>query len=229
MTARRKSGILISGRGSNMAALIDACMAPDFPAEISVVISNRADAPGLERARSDAIATAVVDHRQFDDRPAFEEQLDRTLRDHGVEIVCNAGFMRLLTEFFVQKWYNRQINIHPSLLPAYTGLHTHERILQDGVRITGCTVHFVRTEMDAGPIIAQAAVPVLTNDTPDTLADRVLAAEHVVYPLALRLVAEGRARVVGDKVVLDCDDRATGPLYSPPITQICAVPTGSRP
>ena len=137
MTARRKSGILISGRGSNMAALIDACKAPDFPAEISVVISNRADAPGLERARSDGIATAVVDNRQFDDRTAFEEQLDRTLRDHGVEIVCNAGFMRLLTEFFVQKWYNRQINIHPSLLPAYTGLHTHERILQDGVRITG--------------------------------------------------------------------------------------------
>ena len=228
MTVRRNSGILISGRGSNMAALIDACKAPDFPAEISVVISNRADAPGLERARSDAIATAVVDHRQFDDRPAFEEQLDRTLRDHGVEIVCNAGFMRLLTEFFVQKWYNRQINIHPSLLPAYTGLHTHERILQDGVRITGCTVHFVRTEMDAGPIIAQAAVPVLTHDTPDTLADRVLAAEHVVYPLALRLVAEGRARVVGDKVVLDCDDRATGALYSPPITQNCAVPAGSR-
>jgi phosphoribosylglycinamide formyltransferase 1 len=228
MTARRKSGILISGRGSNMAALIDACKAADFPAEISVVISNRADAPGLERARSDGIATAVVDHRQFDDRPAFEEQLDRTLRDHGVEIVCNAGFMRLLTEFFVQKWYNRQINIHPSLLPAYTGLHTHERILQDGVRITGCTVHFVRTEMDAGPIIAQAAVPVLTNDTPDTLADRVLAAEHAVYPLALRLVAEGRARVVGDKVVLDCDDLATGPLYSPQITQICAVPAGSQ-
>ena len=228
MTARRKSGILISGRGSNMASLIDACRTPDFPTEISVVVSNRADAPGLERARSDGIATAVVDHRRFDDRPAFEEQLDRTLRDHGVEIVCNAGFMRLLTEFFVQKWFNRHINIHPSLLPAYKGLHTHERILQDGVRITGCTVHFVRTEMDTGPIIAQAAVPVLTNDTPDTLADRVLAAEHAVYPLALRLVAEGRARVVGDKVVLDCDDRATGPLYSPPITQICAVPAGSR-
>jgi len=228
MTARRRTGILISGRGSNMAALIDACKAADFPAEIATVVSNRPDAPGLERARSDGIATAVVDHRQFADRPAFEEQLDRSLREHGVEIVCNAGFMRLLTEFFVQKWHNRQINIHPSLLPAYPGLHTHERILQDGVRITGCTVHFVRTEMDAGPIIAQAAVPVVSADTPDTLAARVLAAEHAIYPLALRLVAEGRARVVGEKVVLDCDDRATGPLYSPSITQICAPPTSGQ-
>lgn len=201
-----------------MAALIDACKAADFPAEISVVVSNRADAQGLERAQADGIPTAVVDHMLFDDRPAFEEELDRTLRHHGAEIVCNAGFMRLLTDFFVQKWHNRQINIHPSLLPAYTGLHTHERILQDGVRITGCTVHFVRTEMDAGPIIAQAAVPVIAADTPDTLASRVLEAEHAIYPLALRLVAEGRARVIGEKVVLDCDDRATETLYSPSIT-----------
>lgn len=217
MTARRRTGILISGRGSNMAALIDACNGDDFPAEIAVVVSNRADAAGLQLADSAGIPSAVVDHKGFQDRPAFEDQLDRILRDHGVEIVCNAGFMRLLTEVFVQRWYNRQINIHPSLLPAYPGLHTHERILQDGVRITGCTVHFVRTEMDAGPIIAQAAVPVLSGDTPDTLADRVLAAEHAIYPLALRLVAEGRARVVGDKVVLDCDDPATAPLYSPPL------------
>lgn len=215
MTNRRKVGILISGRGSNMLALAKACSTPDYPAEIAVVVSNRQDAGGLEAAREQGLATAVVDHRQFDDRAAFEDRLDEVLRGHGVEIVCNAGFMRLLTDNFVQRWLNRQLNIHPSLLPAFKGLNTHERVIDEGVKISGCTVHFVRTEMDSGPIIAQAAVAVLSTDTADTLSARVLDAEHLLYPAALRLVAEGRARVIGEKVVVQCDEHATDVLFSP--------------
>ena len=215
MRKRRKVGILISGRGSNMVALVDACQAADHPAEVAVVISNRDDAGGLEAAQERGIATAVVDHKAFGSRPDFEDRLDEVLREHGVEIVCNAGFMRLLTDNFVQKWLNRQLNIHPSLLPAFKGLNTHERVIDEGVKVSGCTVHFVRTEMDSGPIIAQAAVAVKTTDTADTLAARVLAAEHRLYPAALRLVADGRARVIGEKAVIQCDEHATDVLYSP--------------
>lgn len=215
MQKRRKVGILISGRGSNMVALVNACKAADHPAEVAVVISNREDAAGLEAAEERGIATAVVDHKAFGNRPDFEDRLDEVLREHGVEIVCNAGFMRLLTDNFVQKWLNRQLNIHPSLLPAFKGLNTHERVIDEGVKISGCTVHFVRTEMDSGPIIAQAAVAVKTTDTAETLAARVLEAEHKLYPAALQLVADGRARVIGEKAVIQCDEHATDVLYSP--------------
>jgi phosphoribosylglycinamide formyltransferase-1 len=199
--SRRKVAILISGRGSNMEALMAACAAPDFPAEIVLVAANRADAAGLEHARRAGIATRIVPHRDFPDRQSFEVALDAALNDAGAELVCNAGFMRILTPWFVERWHDRQLNIHPSLLPAFPGLHTHERALAAGVRFTGCTVHFVRAEMDAGPIVAQAVVPVLPGDDADRLAARVLAAEHRIFPLALRLVAEGRARVEGERVV----------------------------
>ncbi|HEX3499462.1 MAG TPA: phosphoribosylglycinamide formyltransferase [Stellaceae bacterium] len=196
--ARLKIGVLISGRGSNLQALIDSCARPDYPAEIALVVANRADAFGIERARLAGLPAMVIPHRDFADRASFDAALDQALRQAGVELVCNAGFMRILTSWFVERWRDRQINIHPSLLPAFPGLHTHERALVAGVRFSGCTVHFVRTAMDTGPIIAQAAVPVLQDDDADCLAARVLAAEHRLFPLALRLVAEGRTRIVAD-------------------------------
>lgn len=196
--ARRRVGILISGGGSNMAALIAAARDPAYPAEIVCVISNRADAGGLAKAEAAGIATLVVDHKAYDGREAFERAVVERLEAHGVELVVLAGFMRLLTPWFIERWHDRLINIHPALLPSYKGLHTHERALADGVKIAGCTVHFVRPEMDVGPIIVQAAVPVLDDDTPDTLAARVLVQEHRIYPLALARVASGAARVVQD-------------------------------
>ncbi len=199
--ARLPIAVLISGRGSNLQALIDACAAPDFAARIVLVAANNADAFGLERARQAGIATAIVDHRGRS-REAFEAALDQVLRQAGVELICLAGFMRLLTAGFVTRWADRILNIHPSLLPAFKGLHVHEQAIAAGVRFSGCTVHVVRPEMDAGPIIAQAAVPVLPEDTPETLAERVLAAEHRLYPLALKLIAEGRAMVEGERVRL---------------------------
>src|SRR5437667_10874421 len=198
--ARLKVGVLISGRGSNLQALIDACAEPDHPAEIVLVLSNRADAFGIERARRAGLKTTVILHGSFADREGFEAALDGALREAHAEFVCNAGFLRILTPWFVERWLDRQINIHPSLLPAFPGLHTHERALAAGVRFSGCTVHFVRPAMDEGPIIVQAAVPVLSNDDADALAARVLAAEHRIFPLALRLVAEGRAKVVRHRV-----------------------------
>lgn len=199
--ARARVGVLISGRGSNMAALIDAAAADGFPAEIALVLSNRADAAGLETAKLAGIATGIVDHRAFATRADFEVELTTRLDAAGIDIVCNAGFMRLLTATFTERWHNRHLNIHPSLLPAYKGLNTHARVLADGVRITGATVHVVREAMDAGPIVAQAAVPVLAGDDADTLADRVLAAEHRLYPHALAMFASGRARIVDERVV----------------------------
>jgi phosphoribosylglycinamide formyltransferase-1 len=195
---RLKIGVLISGRGSNLQALIDACALPDYPAEIALVIANRADAFGIERARRAGVPATVIPHRDFPDRDSFDAALDAALRQAGVELVCTAGFMRILTAWFVERWHDRQINIHPSLLPLFPGLHTHERALAAGVRFAGCTVHFVRLGVDTGPIIAQAAVPVLPDDDADRLAARVLAAEHRLFPLALRLVAEGRTRIVAD-------------------------------
>jgi phosphoribosylglycinamide formyltransferase-1 len=215
MTAKKRVGILISGRGSNMAALIDACKKLDFPAEIACVLSNRPEAPGLEKAAQEGIRTQTIDHKKYPSRETFEAELDETLREAQVELVCNAGFMRLLTEGFVEAWRDRQLNIHPSLLPAFKGLDTHERALEAGVKLSGCTVHFVRTEMDSGPIIAQAAVPVLTGDTPETLAARVLEAEHLLYPHALRLVASGAARVEGERVVIAGSAAPGAPLISP--------------
>ncbi|MCE2579969.1 phosphoribosylglycinamide formyltransferase [Gluconacetobacter entanii] len=189
VTKKRPIGILISGRGSNMGALIAACAAADYPARIAIVISNNPDAPGLETARAAGLATKAIDHRTFGrDRAAHERVIDATLRDAGVEVVCLAGYMRLLTPFLTQAWAGRMLNIHPSLLPSFPGLHTHERALQAGVRLHGCTVHLVTEVMDEGPIIGQAAVPVLHGDTPDSLAARILTQEHLLYPAALRRV-----------------------------------------
>ena len=197
MSERGRVGILISGRGTNLQSLTDACADPAFPAEIGLVLSNRVDAQGLTRAADAGIENSAIDHRAFDDRESFEVALDAALREAGVELVCLAGFMRLLTSWFVDRWMDRMINIHPSLLPAYPGLDTHARVLADGGRLSGCTVHFVRAEMDAGPILVQAAVPVLGDDDADRLAARVLDAEHRCYPLGVRLIAEGRVTVEG--------------------------------
>jgi len=212
---KKKVAVLISGRGSNMRALIEAALAADYPADIVRVISNRPDAGGLAHAAEAGIATDVVDHTAFLGRDKFEAELDRRLKEAEVELICLAGFMRLLTSRFVDAWKDRLINIHPSLLPAFPGLDTHARALAAGVRFTGCTVHFVRTEMDAGPIIVQAAVPVLPGDDEERLATRVLEAEHLAYPLALALVAGGRASVRGDAVVIDGAAAPTGFLLNP--------------
>jgi phosphoribosylglycinamide formyltransferase 1 len=194
--SRKRAAVLISGRGSNMTALIEAAKDPAYPAEIALVVSNNPRAAGLARAREAGIVTATVDHKPFGaDRAGFERALQSVLDAHRIELVCLAGFMRLLTAAFVSAWTGRIINVHPALLPDFRGLDTHARVLAAGVKTHGATVHFVVPEMDAGPIIAQAAVPVLADDTPETLAARVLAVEHKIYPEALRAVAEGRARV----------------------------------
>ena len=190
-TSKRRVAILISGRGSNMQSLVRAMRQPGFPAEPVVVISNRPEAAGLEWAKGQGITTVAIDHKAFANRMAFEARLHQTLLEHGADLICNAGFMRLLTGGFVDRWKDRQLNIHPSLLPAFPGLDTHQRVLDSGALITGCTVHFVRLEMDSGPIVAQAAVPVMPSDTADALAARVLSAEHKLYALALRLVHSG--------------------------------------
>jgi phosphoribosylglycinamide formyltransferase-1 len=191
--SRKKVAILISGRGSNMATLIDAAKAPDYPAEIVGVLSNKASAPGLEVAASHGIATASLAQSKFPSRDMFEDTMTQVLESWEADIVCLAGFMRILGEDFVTHWQGRMINIHPSLLPAYKGLHTHERALEDGAKEHGCTVHFVTPGLDEGPSILQARVPVLADDTPDALAARVLVEEHRIYPEALRLLASGKA------------------------------------
>ena len=194
--SRKRVGILISGRGSNMTALIEAAKASDYPAEIVLVVSNRPDAGGLQTARAAGIATATVDHTAYGkDRTAFEHALQAVLDRHRVELVCLAGFMRLLTADFTTRWQERMLNIHPALLPAFKGLDTHRRALEAGVKIHGATVHLVVPEMDSGPIIAQGAVPVHDDDTEHTLAARVLAVEHRIYPLALKLLAAGHIHV----------------------------------
>ncbi|GAB6051432.1 phosphoribosylglycinamide formyltransferase [Magnetospira thiophila] len=212
--ARLRVGVLVSGRGSNLQALLDAAADAAFPAEIVLVLSNVPGAFALERAAQARVATAVIDHKAYDGRQPFEQALHQTLLDHGVEFVCLAGFMRLLTDGFVNQWHDRLINIHPSLLPAFRGAHAHRDVLAAGVRLSGCTVHYVRPAMDDGPIIAQAAVPVLPDDDESRLAARVLEQEHRIYPLALRLIAEGRANVVDDRVRLDAPV-AEGALINP--------------
>ncbi len=192
--SRKRVAILISGRGSNMSALIEAARAEDYPAEIVLVISNRPEAAGLARAQASGIATAIVDHTRFgSDRAAFERALNTELQAYRVDLVCLAGFMRILTPWFVGRWSGRMLNIHPALLPQFKGLDTHRRALAAGVKQHGATVHFVVPEMDSGPIVAQDWVPVLEGDTEQTLARRVLEVEHRLYPQALRAVAEGRA------------------------------------
>lgn len=213
---RKRVGVLISGRGSNLQALIDACNEPDYPAEIVLVISNVPGAQGLLRAEAAGILATSIDHKAFSSREDFDQALCRALDEAKIDLLCNAGFMRLHTEGFVEHWRDRHINIHPSLLPAFKGLDTHARVLAAGVAITGCTVHFVRKEMDEGPIVAQAAVPVLAGDNIDTLAARVLEAEHRLYPHALRSVASGEVHVDGERVV-GPDAPNQPPLFSPPL------------
>ena len=216
--SRMPIAILISGRGTNMEALLEACAKPDYPAEPVLVLSNRPDAKGLEFAGAAGVPTQVIDHKAFDERSDFDAAIHEAIAASGAELICLAGFMRIVGEAFIRKWPDRIINIHPSLLPAYRGLHTHRRVLEDGVRIAGCTVHFVVPEMDAGPIILKAAVPVLPHDDEDSLAARVLGFEHQIYPEAVKLVASGRTNVVDGRVPIDGDVETEGGLVSPTLS-----------
>lgn len=215
--AKKRTAVMVSGRGSNLAALIQAAAHASYPAEIALVLSNRVGAQGLKHAREHGIPIAVVDQEQCETKAEMEMQFDAALRDADIELICLAGFMRLLSARFVESWRDRILNIHPSLLPLFPGLDTHERALAAGVRIHGATVHFVRAEVDAGPIVTQGAVPVLAGDTPEKLSQRVLRVEHRIYPLALQLVASGKARVKGG--IVEIDGAAVTPgaaLLSPP-------------
>ncbi len=197
-----KIAVLISGRGSNLQALIDATQCDGFPAKIVCVISNMPQAQGLDRAREAGIPPLVINHRNYKDKLSFEQAMDAQLNEHSVQMVCLAGFMRILSPWFVDRWRDRLINIHPSLLPAFPGLNTHLKAIEYGVKFAGCTVHFVRAEMDHGPIIAQASVPVLPEDTEDSLAARVLEAEHKIYPESVRLIADGRVNIMNERVFI---------------------------
>lgn len=214
--AKTRVAILISGRGSNMAALVAAAKDATFPAEIALVLSNRSAAAGLATARNVPIATAVVDHTQFGrDREAFERAVDEVLAAQRIEIVCLAGFMRLLTPWLIQRWHGRMLNVHPALLPAFKGLDTHARALAAGVKVHGATVHFVTAEMDSGPIIVQGAVGVVDDDTAETLAARVLAVEHRIYPAALAWVAAGRVTIIDGRCRIDRARGVVGELIVP--------------
>lgn len=201
--SKLKVGVLISGGGSNLQALIDACANPDFPAEIIHVISNKPDAYGLTRAKDANISTSVVNHKDYDSREAFDAVINETLEKAGVEFICCAGFMRIMTDQLINNWQDRMINIHPSLLPKYKGLHTHQRAIDAGDKKAGCTVHYVRVELDDGPLIIQATVPIETGDSADDLAARVLTKEHITYPQALRLIADGKIKIDGTSAVID--------------------------
>lgn len=203
MDGRLRVGVLISGRGSNLQALLDACADPDFPARIVCVLSNNADAFGLQRAADAGVPTTVVSHKGYPNRKTFDAAVNDALGKFDVEFLCLAGFMRILDGQFVARWRDRMINIHPSLLPSFPGLDTHQRALDMGVKVAGCTVHFVRADVDTGPIIAQAAVPLLPDDDAETLAARILVEEHDIYPRALRLCAEGRVSMKGDRAIID--------------------------
>lgn len=213
--AKCKVGVLISGSGTNLQALMDACAQPGFPAEIVTVISNKENAYGLNRARNAGITAHVLDHKAYPSRQHFDMAMNDLLAHHLAEVVCLAGFMRLLSPEFVRHWHNRLLNIHPSLLPAFKGVHVHEQVLAAGVRFSGCTVHFVRPDMDAGPIIIQAAVPVFPQDAPQELAARVLEQEHRCYPQALRWLAEGRLEVRDEKVLVRDVASQPGALINP--------------
>ncbi|MBA1156742.1 phosphoribosylglycinamide formyltransferase [Microvirga mediterraneensis] len=213
--SRRRVAILISGRGSNMVSLIEAARAGDYPAEIALVLSNRPDAAGLDRAKEAGIATCVVDHKAHPTREDFEQAMDAALAAHGIEFICLAGFMRVLTDWFVERWSGRMVNIHPSLLPLFRGTQTHRRALEEGVLVHGCTVHFVVPELDAGPIIAQAVVPVVPGDTEESLAARVIVQEHKLYPHALRMICDGTARLENGRVVFSRGWDGYGALHSP--------------
>ena len=212
---KRRVAILISGRGSNMVALIDAAKAVDFPAEIVAVISNRANAPGLEKAKASGIPAEVIESKPFGkNRAGFEVVLQDKLDAHKVDLICLGGFMRLFTAEFVQRWHGKMLNIHPSLLPSFPGLDPHGQALKAGVKISGATVHFVIPETDAGPIVMQGAVGVADDDTAETLSQRILGVEHRIYPEALRLLASGKVRLEGD-ICRVSDGTASGTLISP--------------
>ncbi|MBV9571747.1 MAG: phosphoribosylglycinamide formyltransferase [Alphaproteobacteria bacterium] len=215
--SRVRTAVLISGRGTNLAALIEAARAPDYPAEIALVISNRHESAGLAVARAAGIPAQIILHQDYDSREAFDRAIDVAVRVSSISLVCAAGFMRIHSEWFVRQWEGRLINIHPSLLPAFPGIKVHERVLQAGERISGCTVHFVTPELDSGPIIAQATVAVLPGDTRETLAERVLAEEHKLYPQALAMVASGRVKLENDRAIFrdsstDCSSLRHAPL-----------------
>ena len=201
--ANLKLCVLISGRGSNLQSLIDACADNAFPAEIALVVSNIDGVQGLERAKKAGIPTTVLSHKDFKSRETFDASLTQTISRFDVDLLCLAGFMRILSDGFVNHWFDRLINIHPSLLPDYTGLHVHERVIEAGEDFSGCTVHYVRPDMDSGPIIKQAKVAVEADDNADTLAARVLEQEHIIYPEAVRLIAEGRVRIENECVVIN--------------------------
>lgn len=198
MTKKLKVAVLISGGGTNLQALIDACAEPGYPAEIVLVISNKADAFGLTRAKNAGIPYKIINHKGFSSREEFDKSMSAEIRASGAEFVCMAGFMRLLSEWFVDEWHNKLINIHPSLLPSFKGIDAQKQALDAGVKLAGCTVHFVRKEMDAGPIIIQAAVPVLPNDTAATLSARILHEEHKCYAESLKLIGEDRVKIQGE-------------------------------
>jgi phosphoribosylglycinamide formyltransferase-1 len=198
---RVRTAILISGRGSNLGSLIEAARAPDYPAQIVLVISNKAEAGGLAIAQRAGIPTKVIPHKEFASREDFDAAIDAALREADVSLVCEAGFMRIHSEWFVKRWEGRILNIHPSLLPAFPGVRVHEQALAAGVKVSGCTVHFLTAELDSGPIIAQTSVPVLPGDTAETLAARVLEQEHELYPEALKLVAEGKVKLENGRAV----------------------------
>jgi phosphoribosylglycinamide formyltransferase-1 len=215
---KRRVAILISGRGSNMVALIEAAKAADFPAEIAVVVSNKTDAGGLARAQASGIPTVIIESKRFGkDRAGFEAALQSVLDQHKVDLICLGGFMRLFTAEFVQRWYGRMLNIHPSLLPSFPGLDPHGQALRAGVKISGATVHFVTPETDAGPIIMQGAVAVRDDDTPEMLAARILETEHRIYPDALRLLASGRIQLEGDVCKTEGNAGSGGALISPAV------------
>lgn len=220
MTEKLRLAVLISGRGSNLQAILDEFGPRNAtsPIEIVLVLSNRPDAAGLARAEKAGVPTAIIDHKQYADRASFDAAMDAKIRGMGANFIALAGFMRLLTDGFIEAWRDRMINIHPAILPTLKGLHTHERAIKRGLKLHGCTVHFVRPEMDTGPIIAQAAVPVLAGDTPDQLAARVLAAEHQLYPHALRLIAAGKVRVEGEITVVANIGDPTAVLINPALS-----------
>ena len=215
MTVKKRVAILISGRGSNMMALVEAMRARDYPAELAIIISSRPDAAGLAWAKAQGLPAKAIDHKAFASREAFDDAVHAALTEAGADLVALAGFMRIESAGFVRKWLGRQFNIHPALLPLFKGLQPHKQAIEAGVKVSGCTVHFVTEEMDSGPIVAQAAVPVLDEDTPKTLEARILEAEHKLYPHALALVASGRATLEGGRVVTRAAVREGGTLFSP--------------
>ncbi len=213
--AKLKLCVLISGRGSNLQSLIDACAANDYPAEIALVISNIDGVQGLERASNAGIPTTVVSHRDFRSRESFDASLTETISRLDVDLLCLAGFMRILSDGFVEHWQDRLVNIHPSLLPSFKGLNVQQRAIDAGVRFSGCTVHYVRSDMDCGPIIVQAVVPVLGDDDEDALARRILEQEHIIYPLAVRMIAQGRVTIKDERVIVDAAAPGGSVLLNP--------------